>query len=259
MSNSSENKYSLTGPFPEVLAEVQEEIDYWASRQNEGYPESIWEEGIRNRLAQLDRIEKRLNNKPLTEDKPQPAANQKRTAKWRPWGDHPLVIAVMIFLAVAAIVVPIFISSMGSHGKSSNISKQSAIIQHSPGTTIYQAGHDIILPSSPTDTSSNRENPVHLPQKNSITPNRNTSTTNSGSREQLQKFTLILRNDAVPPQLYVNEKVSLPENYSSGIATLRLATGSYHVRAEYPSWICNAVVTLPLEKQRPVPANCKLR
>lgn len=60
MSNPSGSRYGLNGPFPETLSEVREEMDYWASRQNEGYPGSDWEEGIKNRLAQLERLERRL-------------------------------------------------------------------------------------------------------------------------------------------------------------------------------------------------------
>jgi hypothetical protein len=76
---------------------------------------------------------------------------------------------------------------------------------------------------------------------------------------QVQEFTLVLRNDSATPEFYVNGRKSLPASYSSGIATLQLPTGSYSVRAEYPDWTCRAFINLPLENQRPVPGNCKLK
>jgi hypothetical protein len=96
-------------------------------------------------------------------------------------------------------------------------------------------------------------------QKAAPTSGRNISKAAPQSRLQLQQITLVLRNDTATPQFYVNNHASLPMSYSSGIATLQLPTGSYLVRAEYPNWTCSAFVTLPIEKQRPVPANCKLR
>jgi len=80
-----------------------------------------------------------------------------------------------------------------------------------------------------------------------------------GPHVQLLEFTLVLRNEAATPQFYVNDRKSLPVSYSSGIATLQLPTGSYRVRAEYPNLTCQAFVTLPLERQRPIPADCKLK
>lgn len=96
-------------------------------------------------------------------------------------------------------------------------------------------------------------------QKASPASDRNTPVANPKPNVQLQEFTLVLRNDVASPKFYVNDRENLPMSYSSGIATLQLPTGSYLVRAEYPNWICSAFVTLPLEKQRPVPANCKLK
>ena len=100
---------------------------------------------------------------------------------------------------------------------------------------------------------------ANSPHNNSPTTNGSSPTRVSGSRRQYQEVTLILRNDAATPQFYVNDQASFPISYSSGIARLRLPTGSYLVRAEYPNWTCRAYVSLPLERQRPVPANCTLR
>jgi hypothetical protein len=85
------------------------------------------------------------------------------------------------------------------------------------------------------------------------------SVRNPESHLKLMQFTLVLRNDVVSPQFYVNDQERIPISYSSGIATLQLPTGSYLVRAEYPNWTCFASVTLPLENQRPVSGNCKLK
>jgi len=93
-------------------------------------------------------------------------------------------------------------------------------------------------------------------QKTSPSSVRTTSIANAESHGQLQEFTLVMRNDVATPQFYVNDHASIPMSYSSGIAALKLPTGSYLVRAEYPNWTCSAFITLPLEKQRPVPANC---
>lgn len=104
--------------------------------------------------------------------------------------------------------------------------------------------------------------PVAVPnpsQKASPTTGRNTPMANPGPQVLLQQFTLVLRNDVATPQFYVNDHERLPISYSLGIATFQLPTGSYLVRAEYPNWTCSAFVTLPLEKPRPVPVNCKLK
>jgi len=53
-------KRDLRGPYPTALRDVQEELDYWASRQNEGLPGTTWEEGVKNRIEHLVRLERRL-------------------------------------------------------------------------------------------------------------------------------------------------------------------------------------------------------
>lgn len=64
MDTPQNRTFSLNGPYPNTLKEVREELDYWASRQNEGCPGSIWEEGIKNRIEHLLRLENRLSNSP---------------------------------------------------------------------------------------------------------------------------------------------------------------------------------------------------
>lgn len=81
----------------------------------------------------------------------------------------------------------------------------------------------------------------------------------AGPQAQLTEFTLVLRNDAAIPQFYANDHETLPMSYSSGVARLRLPVGSYVLRIDYPKWECGAYVTLPLEQQRPIPANCRLK
>lgn len=98
------------------------------------------------------------------------------------------------------------------------------------------------------------------PMNKTLAPlSRGTLTTASRSNAPLQEFTLILHNDATDPQFYVNELPGHPARYSSGIATFRLPGGSYRFRVEYPNWTCSAIVSVPLEKPEPVPANCKLK
>ena len=57
MNSSSENqgnqKYDLSNPLPESLEEVERQIEYWMSRQNEGEAGSNWEYSVGNKLKQL--------------------------------------------------------------------------------------------------------------------------------------------------------------------------------------------------------------
>lgn len=46
--------------YPEDLAGVRQDIDYWATRQGEGHPDSPWEVGVGNRLTHLRELEQRL-------------------------------------------------------------------------------------------------------------------------------------------------------------------------------------------------------
>lgn len=56
----SEPKFDLRGPYPKTLQKVYEELDYWASRQNEGVPTSVHEEGVKNRMEHLRDLERRF-------------------------------------------------------------------------------------------------------------------------------------------------------------------------------------------------------
>lgn len=51
---------SFRDPYPASLEGVREEMDYWVTRQGEGLPSTIWEEGVRNRLEQLRNLENRF-------------------------------------------------------------------------------------------------------------------------------------------------------------------------------------------------------
>src|ERR1700723_2723673 len=47
-------------PYPKTLQDVWAELDYWATRQGEGYPGSPWEDGVRGRMDHLRSLEARL-------------------------------------------------------------------------------------------------------------------------------------------------------------------------------------------------------
>jgi hypothetical protein len=57
---SADTPFPLTGPLPENLAEIRQQINYWSSRQNEGIPGSTWEESVKNRLEALKGKERQL-------------------------------------------------------------------------------------------------------------------------------------------------------------------------------------------------------
>ena len=47
---ANKKNFNHHDPYPTTLDAVREQIDYWASRQNEGHPESIHEVSVKNRL-----------------------------------------------------------------------------------------------------------------------------------------------------------------------------------------------------------------
>lgn len=61
--------FPLSGPLPESLAEIRQQINYWSTRQNEGVPGSFWEESVKNRLEALKWKERELQ---APEGHPQP-------------------------------------------------------------------------------------------------------------------------------------------------------------------------------------------
>jgi hypothetical protein len=98
--------------------------------------------------------------------------------------------------------------------------------------------------------------PINNPQP---PPKGPVSTTPPRSSASPHEFTLVLRSDSADPRFYINDQPTVPLSYSSGIAIIRLPAGSYRFRVEYPDWTCSGFVSLPLEKQGPVPGNCKLK
>lgn len=63
-------KRSYHDPFPNTLEAVREDIDYWATRQGEGHPESVHEVNVKNRLEHLRELERRLEGeRPKTAQK----------------------------------------------------------------------------------------------------------------------------------------------------------------------------------------------
>ena len=69
---------SLGDPYPTTLEGVRQEMDYWATRQGEGVPGSIWEEGVHNRLEHLRNLEDRFRQQEVTREKGKGAMKQKK-------------------------------------------------------------------------------------------------------------------------------------------------------------------------------------
>jgi hypothetical protein len=53
-------------PYPATLDGVYEELDYWSTRQGEGVPTSIWEEGVKGRLEHLRDLERQFKEQGTT-------------------------------------------------------------------------------------------------------------------------------------------------------------------------------------------------
>lgn len=53
---------SFRDPYPTTLQGVRDDMDYWVTRQGEGQPGSLHEEGVRNRLEHLRNLEDRFRD-----------------------------------------------------------------------------------------------------------------------------------------------------------------------------------------------------
>jgi hypothetical protein len=73
----------------------------------------------------------------------------------------------------------------------------------------------------------------------------------------LHECTVVFYNGASDPEFSIDGKPSPPARYSSGIATFRLANGTYLIRAEYPARSCSATVSIP--SSGPLAATCTMK
>jgi hypothetical protein len=62
---------------------------------------------------------------------------------------------------------------------------------------------------------------------------------------RLHEVVISFYNGSTEPELFLNDKRTYPQQYSSGTATFQLAAGSYRIRAEYPDRTCSATILVP--------------
>jgi hypothetical protein len=105
--------------------------------------------------------------------------------------------------------------------------------------------------AQPATSASPKERETHV----AAAPGSTSSEPQPAIKAVLYNLEIVLYNGADVPEVFVNEKRVLPERYSSGIATLHLAAGGYHLRAEYGARTCSASFSAPAKK--PVAANCQ--
>lgn len=101
--------------------------------------------------------------------------------------------------------------------------------------------------------------PVPQPTKSpeAVLPGKNSPVPVQRGRVVLHEFKVFFQSGANDPEFFIDNQPARPTQYSSGIATFRLATGTYEIRAKYPTVICSVEVSVP--SSSPAAATCNLR